>query len=67
MTKSLAARGESARSLLNHAEPHFTSRNPQQRPNDLSEARRLALTFADLEKAAADLDFGIDIPPQWAD
>ena len=67
LLKNLAARGETARALINHAEPHFTPSNPQQRTLDLSEARRLALSFADLEKASADLDFVVDLPPQWLD
>lgn len=62
MLKSLASRGERAKTLLNHPESNFNPRTPSLRAHDLSEARALAGAFKQLEEASADLDFVTDIP-----
>jgi hypothetical protein len=65
MLKSFAARGEYAKTILNHAEPHFSPRTPSHRSSDLIQARNLANAFSQLEDAAKDLDLVTDLPPQW--
>jgi hypothetical protein len=65
--KQLSGRSAKGRSIHEHEEFHFQPSSLKQRAVDLHDARLLALAFEILEKAAAELDFGIDIPPQWLD
>jgi hypothetical protein len=65
--RSLASRTDRAKAIESHEEAHFSPHTPNHRAHDISEGRRLAGSFANLEKSSADLDFGIDIPPAWAE
>ena len=67
MLKSLASRGQRARQLLHHPEASFSPKNLSVRAYEVGESRSLAGAFAQLELASADLDFRIDVPPQWAE
>jgi hypothetical protein len=67
MLKQLASRGERGEQLLNADETTFNPKGPVHRKADIGEARRLALSFARLEQAASDLDFVVDLPPQWVE
>jgi hypothetical protein len=53
--------------LIGADETSFSPNNPAQRKADIGEARRLALSFAAPEAAAAELDFAIDLPLQWVE
>jgi hypothetical protein len=57
----------SGKAIHEHEEFHFQPSSLLQRALNLHDARRLALAFENLEKASSDLEFGIDIPPQWAE
>jgi hypothetical protein len=67
LLKQLSGRSDKGRSIAEHEEYHFQPSSLQQRALNLHDARRLALAFQNLERAAADLDFDIDIPPQWVE
>jgi hypothetical protein len=65
--RNFAARHENGRALIHAEEFSFSPNNRSQRVHDLSVAGRLALAFADVQKAAAGLDVQIDVPDQWVD
>jgi hypothetical protein len=65
--RQLSSRSPLGRSIIEHVEDHFIPSSLPHRESGLQDARRLALTFQNLEDAAKGLDVQIDIPPQWLD
>lgn len=67
LLKDLAGKTEKARSLTGVGEFSFSPLSLQHREFDIDQARRIGVTFAQLEKDASSLDVAIDIPPDRAE